>query len=441
VQSPTWFETTLTAIRSGNARAAVIGCGYVGMNVALESARAGSSVVGIDISEARTKELRAGFNPVPDVFVPDGELAALREAGKLTFSTSMDGAFDVYVICVHTPLKDGSPDLRFVESAAESVSKVLTRGALVVLESTTYPGTTEELLRPILEEATGLHAGEDFSLAHSPERIDPGSSEWGLRNTPKVVGGLTLWCTELAAAFYGRVCDSVVPVSSPRAAEITKLFENSHRLVNIALANEMAVVCHDFDIDPWEVLEAASSKPFGFTPFRPGPGVGGECIPTDPQYLAWRVRGKMGRVFRMLETASDVNDRMPAHVAQRAAEILNESGKAVRGARVVLLGVAFKGKSAVVRESPALRVADRLSTSGADLVYHDPYVPVAPINGVMFESQELDDELLASADLVIVLTDHPNVDYARVVSVAPCVYDTRGVTVTLGPPSARLHRF
>jgi nucleotide sugar dehydrogenase len=310
-----------------------------------------------------------------------------------------------------------------------------------VLESTTYPGTTEELLRPLLEESSGLTAGTDFAMAHSPERIDPGNRAWGMRNTPKVVGGLTPESTQLAATFYGKVCNDVVPVSSPRTAEITKLFENTYREVNIALANEMAVVCHDFDIDPWEVLRAAATKPFGFTPFRPGPGVGGHCIPVDPQYLAWRVRGKVGRQFRLLETASDVNQRMPAHVAQRAAEILNDEGKALRGARVLLLGVSYKGGSGDVRESPALRVADRLATSGADVVFHDPHVPQAAINGVICDSQPLDDALLASSDLVIVLTDHPEIDYAHVLATAPALYDTRGVTAMLEPGSGqRLHR-
>lgn len=440
MERPAWVDASLEHVRGGTARTAVIGCGYVGLSLAVATARSGSAIVGIDVNEARIKELRAGSNPVPDVFVPDGELTALRDDGRLTFATSLDAPADVYVICVHTPLREGSPDLRFVESAGESVARTLSEGALVVLESTTYPGTTEELLVPILEEATDLKAGRDFSVAHSPERINPGDVRWGLHNTPKVVGGLTPWCTEIAAAFYSRVAESVVPVSSPRAAEITKLFENSHRLVNIALANEMAVVCHDFDIDPWEVLAAASTKPYGFTPYRPGPGVGGECIPTDPQYLAWRVRGKVGRQFRMLETASDINDRMPAHVAQRAAEILNESGKAVRGASVFLVGVAFKGSSAVTAGSPALRVADRLATSGAELSYHDPFVPHATINGVVHDSQELDDAVLADSDLVIVLTDHPDVDYARIVGSAPCVYDTRGVTEGLEARSGRLFR-
>lgn len=440
MNAPAWVAAAAESIRAGRARVAVIGCGYVGLNVALESARSGSTVLGVDINEAHVKELNAGENPVPDVYVPDGELAQLRDEGRLTFATTLDEPHDVYVICVHTPLREGSPDLRYVESATESVAKVLTRGALVVLESTTYPGTTEELVLPILAEGAKLAGGQDFSAAHSPERINPGDRTWGLHNTPKVVGGLRPWCTELACAFYERFAHSVVPVSSPRAAEITKLFENSHRLVNIALANEMAVVCHDFDIDPWEVLHAASTKPFGFTPYRPGPGVGGECIPTDPQYLAWRVRGKFGRQFRLLEAASDINDRMPAHVAQRAAEILNDSGKAVRGARILLLGVAFKGGSAVTRESPALRVADRLATSGAELTYHDPFVPDAVFDDVVYESQPLTDELIEAADMVIVLTDHAGVDYRRVVDRASCVYDTRGVTESFEARPGRLYR-
>lgn len=441
VTESSWFEGTLGRIGRSEATVAVLGCGYVGLTLALECARAGFRVRGIETDDRRAKDLRAGANPVPDVLIPDGELIALRDAGQLKFQTSLDEPADVYVVCVNTPLRDGSPDLRFVETAGESVAKVLGEGALVVLESTTYPGTTEELLQPILEEGSGRKAGRDFALAHSPERIDPGNREWGMRNTPKVVGGLTAQSTELAEAFYSRVCDTVHTVSSPRAAEITKLFENTYREVNIALANEMAVVCHDFDIDPWEVLRAAGSKPFGFTPFRPGPGTGGHCIPTDPQYLAWRVRGKVGRQFRLLETASDINQRMPPYVSQRAAEILNNEGKAVRGSRIVVLGVAYKGGSGDVRESPALRVADRLVTSGADVVYHDPHVPNATIGGVVYDSQTLDAPLLEASDLVIVLTDHPEIDYSWVIATAPCTYDTRGVTALLAPVDGhRLYR-
>lgn len=436
-----WFQTSLARITSAEASVSVLGCGYVGLTLALECARSGLHVKGVEADEARAKDLRAGANPVPDVDVPDGELVSLRDAGTLTFATSLEEPADVYVICVNTPLRDGSPDLRYVEAAGEAVASVLSAGALVVLESTTYPGTTEELLRPLLEESSGLEAGRDFAMAHSPERIDPGNRDWGMSNTPKIVGGLTPESTELAAAFYGRVCATVVPVSSPRTAEITKLFENTYREVNIALANEMSMVCHDFEIDPWEVLRAAATKPFGFTPFRPGPGVGGHCIPVDPQYLAWRVRGKVGRQFRLLETASDVNQRMPSHVAQRAAEILNDEGKALRGARVLLLGVSYKGGSGDVRESPALRIADRLVTFGADVSYHDPYVDQTPINGVVYDSQPLDDRLLESSDLVIVLTDHPDIDYEHVMATACSVYDTRGVTALLVPPDGhRVHR-
>ena len=439
--SPVWYDAAQERVSAKTASVAVLGCGYVGLTLALECARAGFRVTGIETDEARAKDLRAGANPVPDVNVAEGELERLRDAGLLTFRTDLDGPSDVYVLCVNTPLRDGSPDLRYVESAGESVAGVLREAALVILESTTYPGTTEELLRPILEES-GLEAGSDFALAHSPERIDPGNTNWGVRNTPKVVGGLTAESTELAAAFYSSVCDEVVPVSSPRAAEITKLFENTYREVNIALANEMAIVCHDFNIDPWEVLRAAATKPFGFTPFRPGPGVGGHCIPVDPQYLAWRVRGKVGRQFRLLETASDINQRMPSYVVQRAAEILNHEGKALRGARILLLGVSYKGGSGDVRESPSLRVADRLVASGADISYHDPHVPTASINGVVYDSQALDDANVEAADLVIVLTDHSDIDYARIVSLATSVYDTRGVTEHFDGSTARnLHRF
>ncbi len=438
--SSPWFESSIASVRTGTARVSVVGCGYVGLTLAVGHARAGSHVVGIETNELRAKELQAGTNPVPDVFVGDDELVQLRDDGHLTFETRLRSAADVYVICVNTPLRDGSPDLRYIESAGESVAAVLASGSLVILESTTYPGTTEELLKPILESGSGLQAAKDFALAHSPERINPGDQSWTHRNTPKVVGGLTEACTELAVAFYSRICDTVVPVSSPRTAEITKLLENTYRVVNIALANEMSIVCNDFNIDPWEVVAAASTKPYGFTPFFPGPGVGGECVPVDPQYLAWRVRAQSSRQFRLLETASDINDRMPAHVAQRVAEILNERSKALRGARVLLLGASFKGGSADARESPALRVADRLARAGADLTYHDPLVPNALINGVVNDSQSLTDELISSSDLVVILTDHPDVDYGNVLKRAACVYDTRGVTSQLAGGRADVYR-
>ncbi len=440
MSAPEWFDGAREAISEGRARVAVVGCGYVGLTLAVELARRGIDVVGIETDDVRAKELRAGSNPVPDVYIPSGELSELEAKGTLRFSTALDESRDVYVICVPTPLREGSPDLRYIETAGESVAKVLRPGQLVVLESTTYPGTTEELLLPLLEESSGLQTPRDYALAYSPERINPGDREWGLRNTPKVVGGLTAEATELTAALYDHVCDVVHRVSSPRAAEITKLFENTYREVNIALANEMAVVCHDFDIDPWEVLDAAASKPFGFTAFRPGPGVGGHCVPIDPQYLAWRVRGKVGRQFRLLETASDINQRMPLHVAQRTGEILNEHGVALRGAKILLLGVAYKGGSGDVRESPALRVAKRLIAMGADLTYHDPHVPNVSIEGVGYESQPLDDAMIDGSDIAIVLTDHPDVDYRRVLERARCLFDTRGVTAGWDLQPGRLYR-
>jgi UDP-N-acetyl-D-glucosamine dehydrogenase len=438
--TPEWYEASLDAIRGRRARIAILGCGYVGLTLAVDLARQGLEVLGIEPDEVRAKELAAGSNPVPDVHLPPGELEALCDSGKLAFEPALERSCDVYVICVPTPLRDGSPDLRYIESAGESVAGVLRRGQLVILESTTYPGTTEELLEPILREGSSLTTPEDFALAYSPERINPGDPHWGLRNTPKVVGGLVPQATELAAAMYSHVCDTVHRVSSPRAAEITKLFENTYREVNIALSNEMAVVCHDFDIDPWEVLEAAASKPFGFTAFRPGPGVGGHCVPIDPQYLAWRVRGKVGRQFRLLETASDINQRMPTHVAQRAGEILNDRGIALRGARILLLGVAYKSGSGDVRESPALRVASRLRTMGAELSYHDPHVESVVIDDQLYESLPLDEGLIERCDIVIVLTDHAEVDYGRVLEDARCVFDTRGVTAGWTSEPGRLYR-
>ena len=435
-----WEATTLTRVRGKDASVAVIGCGYVGLILATRAARAGLRVRGIEANETRAKELVAGVNPVPDVALEPGDLTDLERSGKLGFATSLDAPADVYVICVNTPLRDGSPDLRYVEEAGAGVGRVLQTGALVVLESTTYPGTTEELLAPLLEDASGLSAGVDFALAHSPERINPADRTWDMSNTPKVVGGLTPASTEIATAFYSHICAQIVPVSSPRTAEITKLLENSYRQVNIALANEMAIVCNDFDIDPWEVVHAASTKPYGFTPFRPGPGVGGECVPIDPQYLAWRVRGKTGHQFRILETAADINDRMPAYVAQRTAEILNDQGKALRGASVLLLGLSFKSGSSDTRESPAVRVADRLARSGASLTYHDPFVASATIDGEGYESADLTDELIAGADLVLVLTDHPDVDYGRVADHSRCIYDTRGVTTGMRDVRAQLYR-
>lgn len=421
-----------------NIRVAVLGCGYVGLSVIVGAVRAGYEVLGVDPDIRKVDLLSSGTPPTADVGLTPAGLQALLETGRLRFEIKLDIDPDVAIICVPTPLREGQPDISYIESAGEMLSERLREGALVVLESTTDPGTTEGALRPILEEGSGLQAGRDFHLAHSPERIDPGNKAYGLQNTPKIVGGLTPACTARAAAFYEGLCDHVVQVSSPRAAEMTKLLENSFRHVNIALANEMSIVCHDLGIDPWEVIDAAATKPFGFTPFRPGPGVGGHCIPVDPQYLAWRVRGAFGHQFRMLEVAQDINERMPAYVAQRTAEILNEQGKAVRGARILVLGVAYKAGSDDTRESPSLRVAQRLTRMGAELSYHDPHVHEVELAGAAQRSIDLSEGMVKLFDAVIVLTDHPGVDYAMVVGAARILFDTRNATAGLRGPN--VHR-
>ena len=436
-----WGESALTRIEQHDLAVAIVGCGYVGLSVALGLARAGFPVLGVEPAPKRLAAFQRGENAVPDVEVASGELDDLRERGRLRFAETLNEDADAYIICVPTPLREGSPDLSHVEDSGAAVAQRLKRGDMVVLESTTYPGTTEELLRPILERLTGLVAGEDFALANSPERIDPGNRTWHMQNTPKVVGGLTKRCTDVAAALYSQMCDEVVTVTSPRAAEITKLLENSYREVNIALVNELAMVCHDFAIDPWEVISAAATKPFGFTPFRPGPGVGGHCIGTDSQYLAWRTKGTAGRQFRLLETSHDVNQRMPAFVAQRAAEILNEHGKAVRGASVLILGMAYKAGTSDTRESPSIRVAQRLIRSGAKIAYHDPHVPEITLDGEVHQSVELSPGFVGWADLVLILTDHAEVDYEMILHEARCVYDMKGVTIPLpAPEGARIYR-
>jgi len=441
VNAQDWAPRALERIQDHTAPVAVVGCGYVGLSVAMGLARAGFPVLGVEPAPKRLAAFQRGENAVPDVEVAEVELDALREAGRMRFTEAVTEDADVYIICVPTPLRDGSPDLSHIEDAGAAVAQRLKRGDMVILESTTYPGTTEELLRPILERLSGLAAGQDFALGNSPERIDPGNRTWHMQNTPKVVGGLTETCTKLAASLYQQMCDTVVPVSSPRAAEITKLLENSYREVNIALVNELAMVCHDFAIDPWEVISAASTKPFGFTPFRPGPGVGGHCIGTDSQYLAWRTKGTAGRQFRLLETSHDVNQRMPAFVAQRTAEILNEHGKAVRGAAVLILGMAYKGGTSDTRESPSIRVAERLIPAGAKIAYHDPHVPEITLDGEVHRSVELSPGFVSWADLVLILTDHPEVDYDRVVHDARCIYDMRGVTIPIAVPEGhRVYR-
>ena len=325
----------------------------------------------------------------------------------------------------HRLLSDHAPDLHFVEAAGRDVATHLRRGALVVLESTTYPGTTESLLRPILEEGSGMEAGVDFLLAYSPERIDPGNGEFGMRNTPRVVGGSSTEATEAAVAFYSTLVDKVVPVSTTRSAETAKLLENTFRHVNIALVNELSMLCHEMGIDVWEVIDAAATKPFGFMPFQPGPGIGGHCIPLDPTYLAWQIRRESGRRFGVLEQAQDVNERMPDYVASRVGGMLNDQGRSVQGARILVLGVSYKADVGDVRESPALRTMLLLYRRGADVRYHDFYVDEVRLNGSMAYSVEDLDEEVSQADIVLLLTPHKAYDLEAIAQNARVVFDTR----------------
>jgi UDP-N-acetyl-D-glucosamine dehydrogenase len=420
-------------LRNRSARVSVIGQGYVGLPLAVELARAGFSVMGLDTDLDRVEALNAGRPHTPDV--ESRELAALREAGRYaaTADLAVLANSDVVIVCVPTPLrKSKDPDISFVARAAAEVAARFRPGQLVILESTTYPGTTEEMLLPLFE-ARGATVGENFFLAFSPERIDPGNRSFRLRDIPKVVGGITPACTRLAALLYRQIVAKVVEVSSPKVAELAKLYENVFRNVNIALANELALMCRRLNVDTHEVIEAAATKPFGFLPFYPGPGIGGHCIPIDPNYLAWKMRLN-GYEARFIHLAEEINLSMPAYVVELVAEGLNRRRLCLNGAHILALGVAYKRGVGDTRESPALEVLAQLRHRGAEIHYADPYVPSVAVDGVVLKAVELTDERLAAADCVVILTDHPDFDYPRVVEHAPLVVDTRNAT--RGIPSA-----
>ena len=414
----------------------IIGQGYVGLPLAVAAATAGWRVIGLDHSNDVVAALNAGRSHVNDV--PDEQLAPLvaSDAYRASADASVVAAADVIVICVPTPYHNDAPDLSHVQDAGTEVGRHLTPGTLVILESTTYPGTTEELLQPILEQGSGLRAGTDFHLVFSPERIDPGSATHGLHNTPKIVGGLTPEGTALATEFYGSFVDTVVPVSGPKAAEMAKLLENTFRHINIALVNELAILCQGMDIDVWEVIDAAASKPFGFMPFYPGPGVGGHCIPVDPLYLSWKVK-QFGGSAKFIELARDVNAAMPAYCVARVQDLLNTRKRALSGATVLVLGVAYKSDVSDMRESPAITFIRGLAAKGVSVVYHDPFVPSVEIDDVWLTSQPLTSELVQDADCVVVLTAHRDVDYAWLGRSAQLLFDTRNV-VPAGPNVHRL---
>jgi len=402
----------------------IVGLGYVGLPLAVELARAGYRVLGFDVNPNVVEGLNEGRSHVKDV--TDAQLQQAMECGRFSSTTDMTRLSepDAISICVPTPLsKFKDPDISFIVAATEAVKKRLRRGQAIVLESTTYPGTTREIMLPALE-STGLKVGQDFFLAFSPERVDPGNQNYGTRNTPKVVGGITADCQAVAVALYQPAIDTLVPVSTTETAELVKLLENTFRSVNIGLVNEMAIVCDKLGVNVWEVIEAAATKPFGFMKFLPGPGLGGHCIPIDPHYLAWKMRG-LNYKTRFIDLAGELNTEMPMFWVRKLSEALNGQGKAVQGASVLVLGVAYKRNIEDIRESPALDIIRLLEGQGARVSYFDPHVPRFLEDGQEFRSVELTPEVVAAADCVIVVTDHSAVDYRMIKRHARLVVDTR----------------
>jgi len=421
-------------IRTRTAKTGIIGLGYVGLPLAVEMAKAGFQVTGIDLSQEKVNALNRGVSYIPDVPSQTVESFVAADRLRATQSLAAVAELDTINICVPTPLrKNKDPELSYIIAAVEVIRNHIRPGQLIILESTTYPGTTREVVLPILEES-GLKAGSDFFLAYSPERVDPGNSIFHTQNIPKVVGGITPRCAETAVFFYRQYIDNVFSVSSTDCAEMVKLLENTFRSVNIALANEMALTCHSFGINVWEVIEAAKTKPFGFMPFYPGPGLGGHCIPVDPYYLTWKARMK-GCEPRLIELAGHINSQMPAFVIRGMADALNEKRKCLNGAKVLALGVAYKRDTNDVRESPALQVLLGLQEKGCEICFSDPYVPQIMINETNLDSVTLSPELLQSMDLVVVLTDHSKFDYAMIAKFSPLIFDTRNALSDLAQPN------
>lgn len=418
-------DTLIGRISNKTAIVGVIGLGYVGLPLAVEVAKAGYDVIGFDVKKQKVRMANNGNNYVSDVCADD--LSSVIKTGK--FKATVDHTLlekvDCVIICVPTPLdKYFQPDVSYVVNSTRDITKYLHKDMLVVLESTTYPGTTEEVVKPILE-SSGLKCGSDFYLAFSPERVDPGNKIYKTKNTPKVVGGVTPDCSEVAAALYNNILENhIFVVSSPAVAEMEKILENTFRNVNIALANEMAIICDKMGINTWEVIEAAKTKPYGFMPFYPGPGVGGHCIAVDPFYLTWKAR-EYGYHTRLIETAGEINNFMPEFVLERSMKILNRFGKALKGSKVLVLGAAYKQDIDDIRESPALEVINNLALNGADLMYNDPYIKTFEFKGRQYESVELTEEALRSADLTIITTMHSVYDYDFIQKHSNYVFDTK----------------
>ena len=431
-------DQAIERFRTGDVTLGVIGLGYVGLPLAVEATRCGLKVVGFDVKPDVTDGINRGVSHIQDL--TDGDVGQMVQAGLLEATTDMSrlSECDAISICVPTPLsKTRDPDISFILAASRAVAKELRDGQLVVLESTTFPGTTREVLLPALEE-TGLRAGKDFFLCFSPERVDPGNEVWLTKNTPKVIGGITPACSRAGVAFYERFIDTMVSVSSAEVAELTKILENTFRAVNIGLVNETAMIADRLGVDVWEVVNAAATKPFGFMKFTPGPGLGGHCIPVDPHYLSWKMRTLNYRT-RFIELASEVNAEMPGFVVGKVREALNAERKAVNGSHILVLGVSYKRDIDDMRESPALDILKLLTDDGAEVVYHDPYVPEISEGGRGWRCQPMTDELLSGADAVVIITDHTCFDYARILEHSRILVDARNATAEVAASNASVH--
>lgn len=433
-------EKLIKKIEDLSANIAILGLGYVGLPLAVVFADAGYDVVALDVDKSKVDLLNNGISYIQDV--DTNQLSRLVSTGKLRGSTNFSELknVDAVSICVPTPLrKTGDPDLSFILSVSAELSHHMHQGMIVVLESTTYPGTTREILLPKLGEDNGLTVGEDFFLAFSPERVDPGRVDWTTLNTPKVVGGITQSCTEVASKWYSKALQTVVAVTSSEVAEMAKLLENTFRMINIGLVNEMAIMCDRMDIDVWEVIEAAATKPFGFMKFTPGPGLGGHCIPIDPLYLSWKLRA-LNYTARFIELASEINLGMPRHVVNLVQDALNEIDKPVKRSNILILGVAYKPDIDDLRESPALDVIGLLQQKGADVSYHDPYIPQFKEDMIQMESVNDLDQAIKDADCVVIITNHNQYDYTAILENANCIVDTRNALGKVGRESSKVYR-
>lgn len=433
-------QILLNKFSNRTARVAVLGLGYVGLPLAAAFAEAGFEVLGIDPDKHKVDTIRRGESHIHDV--PGSQVARLVSSGKLRASTDFSGLADADAvsICVPTPLrKTGDPDLSFILSATEQLAQFMHAGMVVILESTTYPGTTREILLPKLGEDKGLNVGEDFFLAFSPERVDPGRQDWTTLNTPKVIGGITSACTEVLAAWYACALKTIVPVSSAEVAEMAKLLENTFRMINIGLVNEMAMMCEKLDVDVWEVIDAAATKPFGFMKFTPGPGLGGHCIPIDPLYLSWKLRA-LNYTARFIELASEINTGMPRYVVGKVQDALNDQGKSLKGNRVLVLGAAYKADIDDLRESPALDVIGLLQQKGAVVQYHDPYIPNLRYEGIALDSAPDLMQAVREADCVVIITNHSSYDYPALLESAQLIVDTRNALGSLSRNNSKVVR-